>query len=299
MCFLSAELLIRRARGRRVSPRYVSRRMTELVRELYVVAENVNETLRQRALTFKAARRWRQRFYKRFRVTRKRTNKKAKPLVERIRLWQNHHVALRRYLQTGHQQNETFGRFDRPNRHNVDQVPCPFTFDAASTIEEKEAKTVSIKGCSTVDGDKRFCTLQICCRPTKRNGLVQEFQPKIAIIFRGAGSVYERERPYYYPRSDVYFQTKAWADREFSSAWVRRTFKQHIEERAASENSVPNTMVFCDNLDSQVYQSFLDGLHENNSFRFLLPAGETEMCQPMDAGNGAVIKMILQEKQDE
>ena len=41
------------------------------------------------ARSFKATRRWRQRFYERYKlVTRKRTNKKSKALSVRIKLWQ-------------------------------------------------------------------------------------------------------------------------------------------------------------------------------------------------------------------
>ena len=68
-----------------------------------------------------------------------------------------------------------------------------------------------------MDGDKRFCTIQICCRPTQ-NG---ESQPRIALIFRGKGAVYDREKGRYDQRVDVYFQPKAWADRPISVAWLK------------------------------------------------------------------------------
>jgi hypothetical protein len=56
--------------------------------------------------------------------------------------------------------------------------------------------------------------------------------------------------------------------------------------------------LFCDNLDSQVQPTFLDALKSVDCCRFLLPSGETEMCQPIDGGIGAIIKMLLQQEQD-
>lgn len=300
---LVAELLMRRTRGRRVSPCWVSRRMIECVRSEYIApyeaqvheADEEVPLLISQARSFKASRHWRPRFYQRHNlVTRRRTNKKSKALPERVLLWQSHHLALRLYLQGGIAQSPKFGRFDRTNRYNVDQVPCPFTFDAASTIDVKGKETVVIKGCSSIDGDKRFCTLQVCCRPTTTG----EIQPRIAIIFRGKGTVYNREVERYDKRVDVYFQPKAWADRPFSVSWVARTFAAHIDKRTQAEGAVPNTMLFCDNLDSQVHQGFLDELHKLNGSRFLLPAGETEMTQPIDGGIGSVLKMIIQQMQD-
>ena len=152
---LLAEIKLRRLRGRRVSPRFVSRYMMQCVRSEYLQNEEVVVAIApahedppvvvvvdddhpavtvvldvekkfnivDKARCFNANRRWRQRFYARYNlVTRRRTNKKSKALCERIKLWQAHHIALRRYLQTGVAQSAKFGLFDRCNRYNVDQV---------------------------------------------------------------------------------------------------------------------------------------------------------------------------------
>ena len=167
------EIRIRRIRGRRVSPRYVTRRMLEFVRSVYLTTgstlfpngDEIPPELIDLAKVFIAGRSWRQRFYTRWNiVTRKRTNKKSTSLTVRIAVWQAHHVALRLFLQTREQQCSKYGQYSPCNRYNVDQIPLPFNYDASSTLEFKGTLSVVIKGCSTNDGDKRFCTLQLCCR---------------------------------------------------------------------------------------------------------------------------------------
>lgn len=255
---LMEEIRIRRIRGRRVSPRYITRRMLEFVRSVYLTIGNTlypngEEILLEvidLAKVFTAVRSWRQRFYTRWNiVTRKRTNKKSLALTVRVAIWQAHHVALRLFLQTREQQCSKFGQYSPCNRYNVDQIPLPFNYDASSTLEFKGTLSVVIKGCSTNDGDKRFCTLQLCCRPVVPEG---ETQPRIAVIFRGQGTVMNREKDKYDKRVDVYFQKKAWADRPTSKSWIENTFASHIQSRKHLGGFLPKTLLFCDNLDSLV-----------------------------------------------
>ena len=173
------------------------------------------------------------------------------------------------------------------------QVPCPFVFSGETTVEEKGTRTVSIKSCSTGDGEKRMCTLQMCIR-------AEGPQPKITIIFRGADAkYYAAERAEYDKRVHILYQKKAWADRPTSEAWVRKVLHPHLEARAFAEGVYPSMILFCDNLDSQVYAGFLDALKEKNVCRHLLVAGETEMLQPIDAGIGSILKTIVGQVQDE
>lgn len=138
-----------------------------------------------------------------------------------------------------------------------------------------------------------MCTIQMCIRARGE-------QPRIALIFRGASKTYyKNEIPLYDPRVDVYFQKKAWADRPTTLAWMEKTFAKHIDQRTDSEGALPTTVLFCDNLDSQVQPEFKDGLRAHNCWRHLLVAGETEMLQAIDHGAGAVLKMLLGEVQDE
>ncbi len=69
-----------------------------------------------------------------------------------------------------------YGSFIPENRYNVDQGPCPFGLSDNKTIEEKGTKTVQIRGCSTVDNEKRMYTLQVLIT-------ARRVQPKLTIIF--------------------------------------------------------------------------------------------------------------------
>jgi hypothetical protein len=115
-------------------------------------------------------------------------------------------------------------------------------------------------------------------------------QPRIAVLFRGQGTVMKREKDKYDKRVDVYFQKKAWADRPTSKAWVENTFASHIKSRKKPDGSFPKTLLFCDTLDSQVHEGFLSALHEIDTSRYLLPP---------NGGIGAVIKVKIGQAQDE
>jgi hypothetical protein len=260
---LLVELKARRQRGRRCSPRWVSRRMMQIMAETYTCG-----LLKEEAEKFVANATWRKRFYCRFRLTtRRRTNKKHLSMETRILKWKEYHAKLRLFLKHGDQQDTKYGRYLPENRYNVDQVPCPFGFSDDKTIEQKGAATVQIRGCATTDTEKRMCTLQLLIRARGE-------QPRLAIIFRGAGQFLAKERSKYDSRVDVYAQNKAWADRPFSIDWAKKTFAAHIIDRQKKEgNIMPNTLLFCDNLDSQVHGEFLSELKKVGGSRYLLVAG--------------------------
>jgi hypothetical protein len=89
---LLQELKLKRARGTRCSPRWVSRRMMQIVHETYL-----NSPLKEESERFSACKNWRKRFYNRHNlVTRKRTNKKALDMNVRISKWQAYHYKLRK-----------------------------------------------------------------------------------------------------------------------------------------------------------------------------------------------------------
>ena len=167
---------------------------------------------KRKVVIFKADRSWRRRLYHRWNVTtRKRTNQKSLNITIRIAKWQVHHGKLRLFMQSGIPQCPKYGQFAPCNRYNFDQVPMPFEFHGDSTIEEVGTRTVAIKGCSSTDGEKRMCTVQLCIRAVK-NG---ESQPRPALIFRGKGQFLKKELAMYDKRVDVYAQTKAWLTDHF------------------------------------------------------------------------------------
>lgn len=66
--------------------------------------------------------------------------------------------------------------------------------------------------------DKRQCTLQICFSPGNT-------KIKNVIIFRGKGKrITDDELKAYHRDVDVYWQTNAWADTEFSVNWIRNIY---------------------------------------------------------------------------
>ena len=59
-----------------------------------------------------------------------------------------------------------------------------------------------------------------------------------------------------------------------------------LEEHSLEEDKV----MFCDNLEAQTTQSFLDLLHEVNCSRYLQPPESTDLIQAVDAGLGRLTK---------
>ena len=140
--------------------------------------------------------------------------------------------------------NSKWGRFLPSRRLNVDQVPLPFAIDKTKTYdlpvsksERRDYRTwVSTPGSGL---DKRQCTLQICYSPS-------DTKVRIAIIFRGKGKrISEDELKAYHKDVDVYWQSNAWADTEFSIQWAKKTLKPAVSD------SESEFVLFCDNLTAQ------------------------------------------------
>ena len=112
-------------------------------------------------------------------------------------------------------------------------------------------------------------------------------QPPITIIFRGKGKrISAVEKASWDPRVNVMFQEKAWADREFCKKWASQIASPWLEEQHPEQD----TLMFLDNLDGQVHESFKDILKEANCTRFLLPPETTDHTQPVDGGLGKNVK---------
>ena len=78
----------------------------------------------------------------------------------------------------------------------------------------------------------------------------------------------------------VFFQEKAWVDRNVSNAIAATHFGAFV----AQHNKVEETLLFCDNLDAQVTPQFLQILRQFNCSRFLYPTDTTELVQAVDGG---------------
>jgi hypothetical protein len=177
------------------------------------------------------------------------------------------------------------------------QVPLPYVADLGATLDFVGNRKVHVA--QQKSGlEKRQATVQMCFHPSG-----QHRQPRIAVIFRGAGNVPKSERDAYDDRVDVYFQVcqhamcairhallpygytplehalvlhgsdapcaaaraqaKAWMDRDTTQQWARRTLKHHLKDVGGLN---VERVLFMDNLDAQA--------------RLLRLPGATPVCNP-------------------
>jgi hypothetical protein len=251
---------------------------------------------------FKASRHWRSAFmHRRGFSVRKKTNSKTKSVMERVPLLLAWTRRYRHRLQTGEQHGGVYGAFDLLHRFNVDQVPLPFVIGADHTVEVKGADFVQIKS----PGDylaKRQATLQVMFR-------ADGTQPCLAIIFRGKGTTYigeekrllenivDPETGEHLP-IDVYYNEKAWADPQFTIAWLKRSMKAAVSELCGDGKPV---LLLADNLSGQdVRASAGDiGRRARDTASSIgvewwnLVSGCTDTLQPVDAGLGRELKRMI------
>lgn len=175
----------------------------------------------------------------------------------------------------------------------MDQVPCPFANIEKRTYHNKaDGKRVVIQS-GREGGDKRECTLQLCCRYVGNQ--FASTQPKAAIIFRGKGlRISAEERAQWDARVDVYFQQKAWLNDSVLDEWTIRTFAKctSFQVDADWEESV----LFCDNLKTQTRSSFRNLLWKHARTKLhLFPTGVTDELQTVDDGLGVMVKRHMGE----
>ena len=242
--------------------------------------------------SFCASNGWFVRFCHRFGlVLRKKTNKKKSSVAERSQKVEQFHSDLRRFLATnqGGRKDPKWGRVPRNSRYNKDQVPLPFVVSLNDTYEEQGAKEVWIRQ-NQAGMDKRFCTLELCFHPGQN-------QPRPGIVFRGKGKrISAVEKALWDPRVYVMFQEKAWVDRAINDLYTKEVicpFMHH--EHPLEEEKV----IFCDNLEAQTTQSFLNLLRTVNCSRYLQPPDSTDLIQAVDAGLGRLTKFQVGKQFDE
>jgi len=262
-----------RENGVRVGPSLVKVWMLRTLRELYP-----SDT---RARTFKASSSWLHKFLARHNlVERRATNKKELSVAERLPKVQKWHKRWQRDISAGPQADPVFGKYLPCNIMNSDQVPFSIGDVMTTTYETRGAKAVRIS--QQPGSDKRFCTIQICL---SLDGNVQ-CQPML--IFKGKGNIPQAEREAYDPRVAVFFQEKAWMDGDLFVQWVNGPLKKHVEELPPG----PKVMIL-DNLRAQTVGASCDALAGIGVDRRLLPAGVTDMIQPVDQNVGYDVKRAM------
>ena len=138
--------------------------------------------------------------------------------------------------------SKDFGKYQPHQRLNVDSVP--FNLDNQAKKSYVHYKTADMVQVSAPDGsNKRFGTLHVCFH----GGPAKKKQPRMMMICRGEGGVYESEKFSYHPGVDVVFQKKAWFDKTVAPKWINTTLKRWVDENLDNEQF----MLAQDNLSTQ------------------------------------------------
>eukprot|EP00794_Sanderia_malayensis_P001546 gene1546-1709_t len=100
------------------------------------------------------------------------------------------------------------------------------------------------------------------------------------------------EKAVYHKNVHVYWQSNAWMDRAVAGEWVRNTFAPNVDK------TVENVL-FLDNLNCQVTGDFHNVCKElASTLVYALPAEEKDKCQPVDQGDGYLIKKLMGQQLD-
>lgn len=269
------ELLIARGNGAKVGDRWIRTRMRKYIRKFYGDAN---------ADSFKASPNWMFSFKNRQGISlRRKTNRKKEGSNKILPIIQAFHQQLRRDInssrgRTNMEKHKKCGKWMPKRRFHVDQVPLPFVVDQEMTSDVTGSTSVWIS--QPASGlDRRQCTLQLCIQPTE----LQNVPP--AIIFCGKGKGKPAEFQSYDKRVHVYWQDNGSMDG--TVAWMRNTFAPAIDK--SKEN-----VLFLDNLACQCTKDFHSLCREEaNTLVYPLPPSVTGKLQPVDAGEGYMIKKLI------
>ena len=147
---LTREWKARRAKSRKVSPRWMQIRSRHLMRKHYP----------EKVAAWKASRGWQRNYCKRMNpplVPRKVTNKRKHDTVEvEVPIMGRYHHGLRILVQSEpkkrpqkgsveEQDVEKFGRFAKRRRLSKDQIPLPFVVNQNTTYDERGREVIKVK----------------------------------------------------------------------------------------------------------------------------------------------------------
>jgi hypothetical protein len=165
------------------------------------------------------------------------------------------------------------------------QVPLAFVNDMDRTFDMVGASEVWIAQAGEGAWEKRMCTLQLCFSPDPRSK-----QPRPAIIFRGLGlRISDEERAAWHPGIDVSFNEKAWANDEWCMVNTPKQLLPVVPGRSGAQ-----ALLLCDNLSGQCSTEFRAKMKDKyNVLVWNLPAGTTDITQPVDSGYGRAVKRLI------
>ena len=267
-----------RSKGAKVTKHWLRKKMKCALKEKY--GENV-------AKKFQGSKNWLYRFTKRNGISKRRRTNKQKSSTEKTAIIQDFHQELRKAVQSKRRRSPSFdkkwGRWLPTNRWNVDQVPLPFINEQATTYADKGSKAVWVAQPSS-GLDKRQATLQLMIRAEGEQTV------KPTVVFRGAGKVSLAEAEEYDKRVHVLFQKNAWMDEATNMKWVNDVLIPGISDKR-NEN-----ILFADNVSFQLLEGFHQACRKKaNMIVYMLPANQTDKVQPIDQGEGYLMKKKIGE----
>ena len=143
---------------------------------------------------------------------------------------------------------------------------------------------------SCASGSKRYGTLQLCLSCSG------EDHPPLALIFRGKGHVFEKEKDGYHPLVRVHYNEAAWATRLFCEEWATKDFIPHIKSLQPGwleTEQQDQVLLYMDSLDAQRRRGFITLLSDAKVHCAFGPRGLTHGWQPIDVGHiGRLLKDI-------
>ncbi|GMI45716.1 hypothetical protein TrCOL_g12979 [Triparma columacea] len=282
--------------GKQVTPRFMMRRMKQLVG---------NERMTTRNFTAGTA--WLYRFCKRKQLRKRCATAKRKHTPDQIaEAGQKFMSALVQVLNERPARNapvkdDKYGYYPLRVRYASDQVPLPLVVDQKVTYTGERGASVQIK--SPGSGlEKRQCTIQMTMR-------AEGAQPPIAVIFRrkerSAKLMSAVEKAALEATGvEVYWQKNAWADTEMLTddklGWIQNSWKPILDRH----HKLPNgeyepTLHFLDNLGSQISEAFRTEMEKLNTTLMFYPANHTDNFAPPDSGTGRGTKLYFGKALDE
>lgn len=185
----------------------------------------------------------------------------------------------------------TYGRFPLDCRVDKDEVPGNFGSPEMATVSHRGEG--STKVLVPVSWGDRICTLIPMLTPEK---LIK----KIGIIFRGQGKRKNKAETALYeslPNIQVFFQAKAWVDKNIEEEVLKTMLIPHCKEVRKSYESrgekFPGLLLVEDNFSAHLTPRVLEAKIKASIFPAFLPPGTTDASQHVDNNNGKLIKKDL------
>jgi DDE superfamily endonuclease len=177
------------------------------------------------------------------------------------------------------------------NVYNFDQTNISFSQHSKFTLENKGAKTVSVKGAESSSrctvmlgaswGGKKAPPFIVYIGSAERGGRIRK-------------EIEQRTLPYPVD-CELSVQAKGWFDEKLMLEWIEKIWKKHI----CSENPDQFRYLILDEFRCHKLQSVRDALLDCNTFLEIIPPGYTSVLQVCDIGLNKPMKGYMNRIFDE